>query len=211
MKLCGIICLTVRIGKFRARVPFLRQNLAVDYLIRSSFVDHHVNTILPGLRKDVFYHNPSVSITAQCSLAKPKTSFTLELENLSQKFRTAWNFTIPPISQASVQTQCMAGETSFAQNTPRLVIKHLALLANGIMDNFSRKPFQGRLFKFFSCAARLLKNTVIRHALKVPRQILTVNALRHRLLQTKEERRIAKNSDISDKNSSQKPGRGPEE
>lgn len=47
--------LTVRIGKFRARIPFLVvQNLAIGCVCGTLFIDNHAEATLPGLRIEVF-------------------------------------------------------------------------------------------------------------------------------------------------------------
>lgn len=87
VKSCGPIHLTVHIGDFRRKVPFLViQNLAVDCLAEKSFIDHHAKVVLTRIQKVVSYHCPSGAITSQRSLNKPKTFFTLAFEDHSQKF-----------------------------------------------------------------------------------------------------------------------------
>lgn len=89
MIFCGFIYLTIRMGEFRVKVPFrVVQNLAVDRVPGTSFVEHHVNIFLPRLRKLVFYCSISVALTGQRSLTKPETSLARELENGFQNFGT---------------------------------------------------------------------------------------------------------------------------
>ena len=48
MKALGELKLHVRIGEFCARVPFLVvTNLAVDFILGTTFLDRHVKVILP--------------------------------------------------------------------------------------------------------------------------------------------------------------------
>lgn len=151
----------------------------------------------------MFYHSSSVSITGQRSLTKPKTSLTLELEDRSREIRTKRKVTIPPISQTTVQAQCPTGGLCFFQNTLRLATKHLTLMANGIIDIFPHKPFNVLLSNFSPCSVHLSKNAVIGHALEVPERILTVQAPKPHLPQSKEGGETAEIFGSSDKQDSQ--------
>lgn len=92
MKFYGITFRTARNGEFRAKVQFLGvQTLAAECLQKNYFVDHHVTAILFRLRKDVFYHSLSVSITGQRFLTKPKRHLPLEMNGdpeISEKAET---------------------------------------------------------------------------------------------------------------------------
>lgn len=157
------------------------QNLAVDCLLGTSLIDHHVEAILPGLRKAVFYHSSSVAITCQRSLIKPKASFTLELERKSRIIQTTRKITTPPVSQPKVQAQCPTGKLCSVHNIPRLATKHLTLMANGIMNIFPHKPFN-RLLSNYSSRPVHLETTVIGHDLEAPERTFTVDALKLHLL-----------------------------
>lgn len=118
MSSCRPNYLTVSIGDFQGRVLFFMiQNLAVFCLLGTSFIDHHVKNILSGLWKVVFHHSPSLAITGQRSLPKPKTSLTFELEDRSEKIRTKRRVTTLPMSQAKVQAQCPTGGLRSVQKT----------------------------------------------------------------------------------------------
>lgn len=73
MMLYGLIHLTVRIGEYPAKVTFLVvQQLAVDCLLGTLYMDSGVKAILPGIRKVLFYHSLSVAITGQSLLPSRK-------------------------------------------------------------------------------------------------------------------------------------------
>lgn len=80
MKFCNFNHFIFRTEKFRARALFLVvQNLAIDFLLGMSSVDHRVEANLPGLREVVFYHSVFVVITVQPYLCKCKTTLFLNL------------------------------------------------------------------------------------------------------------------------------------
>lgn len=67
----GLIQLTTRTEKFRARIPFLVvQNLAVDCILGILYIEYHVKAILPEIWKVLFDHFSSAAITGQRSLLK---------------------------------------------------------------------------------------------------------------------------------------------
>lgn len=64
----GLSFLTARMEEFRGKVPLLVvQNHGVDCLPETSIIVHHVKTVLPGIRKAVFY--PSLCVCHRSSLS----------------------------------------------------------------------------------------------------------------------------------------------
>lgn len=89
MLFCSLIYFAIRIGGFRARVPFLVvKDLTVDYLLETSFIVHHVNAVLFGLQENLFYRPSSVTFNGQRCFTQPETPLTLKLEDPSRKIRT---------------------------------------------------------------------------------------------------------------------------
>lgn len=104
-KSCDLTHSIVRLVDFRARVPFfVIQNLNVDCLLKTSFIDHHGKAVLRGPGRLVFRHSFSVAVIGERFLLKLNESLTLELRNRFRKVGTTQKVTIPPRSQAIVQT-----------------------------------------------------------------------------------------------------------
>lgn len=111
MKFWEFIFLTVHVGELGARVPFLVvQNLAVDCSLGTSFINHHVKAVVPGLLQAVFQHFLSVAITGRRSLNKPHKIIAIEFEERSQKNRTTRKITVVPTSYANFQAQRLFAE-----------------------------------------------------------------------------------------------------
>lgn len=141
MTFCGLIHLTAGFEEFQAEVTvFDLHILAVDRLLRTGNINHHVKTILPGLRHLRSCHSRPVAITSQGSLTKSKLHLSFELGYRPQKTLPTQKFNIPPMSQAPVQKKARRGLGS-AQNTPRLTTKDLTSTTSGTMDMSSHKPF----------------------------------------------------------------------
>lgn len=86
-KLCGLIHFAVRVEEFRARVSSISvQNLAVDCLPRTSFIDYLVETILPELRKVGLDRSSSIANTFRRSLNNPERISPLHLETSAENY-----------------------------------------------------------------------------------------------------------------------------
>lgn len=94
--------------------------------------------------------------------------------------------------EAKVQAQCPTVGLFSVQSTPRLATKHIMLNVNWIMHIFPGKLFDLLLSNLSSCPVHLSKHTVTGHAFKALERILTVDALKFDLLQSKKERKLLK-------------------
>lgn len=97
LRFCGFTHLIDRIRQHRTKVPLVVvQNLAVERLLSTPFINHHVKRTLLGLQKALFHHF-SVTVIGQRSFSNPKICLPLELENKSRKVRTSRRTAIPPL------------------------------------------------------------------------------------------------------------------
>lgn len=162
------------------------QNLAGDCLLGTSLIGHHVKTPLPGLQKDRFYHTLSVAVTGQRSLTQPNTSFTFGVEDRSRKIRTTWKATTQPMFQGKVQRKCPTERLCSVQNIFRLATKHLTVTASRIMYTFLHKLFNVLQSKVSPCPIFFSKNNVVGQALEATEMVITIDALKPHLVQSRE-------------------------
>ena len=185
----GTILLTLRIGQLQMRVAFLVvSRLAADMILGTTFIDRHVRAILPSARKIALKGAPSVPIigetkkkgtppptAAEPQVDRPNTTRT-PASTVSRKIRLARRVTVPPMSQTQVEVQSDIGGLSFLQNHPKMVHKHLALMANGVMELYPKRSFRVLLSNFSDQPANLPKNMVVGLALPAPTAILEVDS-----------------------------------
>lgn len=145
------------------------------------------------------YHSPSLFITRQHFLTKPKTSITLELENRSQKnpenARNNYSASVPgkPASTMS------SWEALFKK--PRRSARRL----NEILDIFQFKTFIVLLSSFSLCLLHLPDTTVTRHAFKFPERTLTSKTFEPYPLQPRKEKRTTRFSTVLKRKASKNP------
>ena len=194
MKALGEIYLTVRIGEFTARVPFLVvTSLAVDCILGTTFLDRHVKAILPPQRKIIFHDAPPVALVGTTAsrhdqkMASRGTARQLKPADASERKRGAFptntpsrkirlvkGVTIPPMTQAVVEVATPVGGLCFLQNSPKTAHKNLTLLAQGVMDVIPEEPFSAMLSNFGHRPIHIPKHTVVGLALPSPTHILTL-------------------------------------
>ena len=195
MKAFGELKLHVQIGALCARVPFLVvTNLAVDCILGTTFMGHHVKAIIPPQMKFLFHHAPSVALTAvtpsrhdrkmasrgpsqqlpqeENSADRKRAQFPTNV--LSRKIRMVKGVTIPPMTQAMVRVATPVGGLCFLQNHPKTAHKNLCLMAQVVMGLFPGEPFTVLVSNFGNGAVHVPKHTVVGLALPSPTHILTI-------------------------------------
>ena len=181
----GTIALMVRLGQFKARVHFVVvTHMAVDCILGTSFIDRHVKAIMPGLRRVKFYHAPSVAIIGATDGPKQRdfspdskrgADATIPSNTVSNKVRLVRGTVLPPMTQTEVDVQTAESGLVFLQGHHRMLDRHLALAANGVMDVVPSRPFRILMSNFSTHPVRLPKNTVVATALPSPAGILTID------------------------------------
>ena len=177
----GSLRMIVRLGQFKALVDFIVvQNMAVDLILGTSFIDKHVKAIYPRYRKVTFYNDPPVSIIG---VGKPPLGKTDEPEEkphpfatntVSNKIRLARGVSIPPMTQVETLVQTDKDGLLMIQNHPKMIHKHLTLAANGVADVIRNKPFRIVLSNFGETSVTLAKNTVVALAMDAPLAVMTI-------------------------------------
>ena len=147
MKALGELKFYVRISEFGARVPFLViTNLAVDFILGTTFLDRHVKAILAPHGKEMFHHAPSVALTGvtpsrhdrkmasrgpsqqlppeENSADRKRAQFPTNIP--SRKICMVKGVTIPPMIQAIFRVATPVGGLCFLQNTPK---RHIRIYA----------------------------------------------------------------------------------
>ena len=147
MKTLGELKLHVRNCEFCARVPFLVvTNLAVDFILGTTFLDRHVKAILPLQRKVLFHHVPSWALTGvtpsrhDCIIASRGPSQKLRQEKHSaDRKRAQFPTNVPPrkvrlvkvvrilsMTQAMVRVARPVGGFASCKKTPKQRIRMYA-------------------------------------------------------------------------------------
>lgn len=175
MRTLGVITLLVRIGQFQAHVQFLVvPNLAVDCILGTTFTDRHVKAIYPRSQTVHFHDAPPVALVGSTSPTAPASApHDLAQETPSRKLRLARAIVIPPMTQMPATVTAASGGLCFLQNHPRMAHKHLALMAQGVMDLLPNTPFTVLVSNFGIHPVRLPKNNVLGLALPAPAHIFT--------------------------------------
>lgn len=186
-------------------------SLALDSLLGTSFIDHHVRAMLPGIWKVGFYHFLSVAITVHRFSTTPKTILTLQLDDQSQRAWTTRRVAIPSTSQEKLQAHSPIRGLCFVQKAGGLAIKHDTLIPSGIKDTFPQILSDVLLSVFSLCPFHISKNTVVGHGLKATERSFTVEAFKPHLLQSKELGGTAENLDSFVEDSPQQPDLDPEQ
>lgn len=138
-KFCGFVHLTHPYRRSSGRGTNSRRiEPRCTLLPETSFTGQHEDAILPELRNIACYQFPSIAISGQRSLNKPKTSLSPEFEGRFRKFWTTRKLTILPMLEGSLQARCSTAGLCTVQNISRLPTRHLILTANGTKDIFSQ-------------------------------------------------------------------------
>lgn len=148
LRCLGTLGFHVRIGEFRTGIRFMVVgSLAVDCVLGTTFIDQQIRAIFPSDRKVVFHHGPPVTIVGRTlpkteqRLKPSMSSQALPFEPRSRKIHLSSQVTITPKSHVYARVQCPTGGLCFVQNHPKLLLKHMVLIANGIMDIRPHRPF----------------------------------------------------------------------
>ncbi|CAN8074491.1 unnamed protein product [Agarophyton chilense] len=170
MEIKGIVQLYLQVRQFKVRTWFLVcPNLGAEAILGTSFIDRYIKAIYPSLRKVAFYRAPSISITVSTPGPEANRKRAVVSENtkfnmvsLSEARRR------PPMTKIAISVHSHSSGLVTIQNHPKTVLKHLTLMANGVVDIHTNSPFLGTISNFRDKPVRLPKGTVIFFTLPAP-------------------------------------------
>lgn len=175
MRTTEIITLLVRIGVFQAHVHFMFvPNMAVDCILGTTSPRSTSRKFSPVPVRYIFNDAPPVALVGSTSPAATKTPMEVKQKTRSRKLRLARGIIIPPMTQTTAMATTPTSGLCFLQNHPKLVHKHLALMAQGVMDIISNKTFTVMVRNVRLHPIGLLKNTITGLALPAPAHIFFV-------------------------------------
>ena len=142
---------------------------------------------MPLLRKVVLDKVPAVAIVGETENRKKSYSAPQHLDygnlprhTVSRKIKTTGKVTVPAKTQVRLPVRTETGGLCIVQNHPKMVHKHLSLMANEVMDVLPHQPFSVLFSNFGDKPVTVPKNAVVGLDLPAPKEILTiyVNAIR---------------------------------
>lgn len=177
----GVLHLTVKIGNFTARQPFVVvRQLGADALLGCTFIDKHVQQVRPKMKmvelndgtRAPIQRRPQVAATSRSSTENPRVRAPIKH---SAKLRMCRRVIIPAGSELAVQVFSGTSGVRVLSPLPDLYSRKQICMANGLADIKPFSPFHVLVANFSSKSVTLSKNEVLALALPAPTKVFTVN------------------------------------
>lgn len=183
----GVIPMFVRIGDLRVRAWFgVVENLAVDILVGTSFIDRCIRGIFPTERKIVPWHSRPVSILTSSSNISSKfprvefldhdgTQSEVKEDDEEEEFflcRVSRPITIPADTQAAVSVSSQGAGLMLVETHMHLAKRRCSMAARGIMEIFPGKPFFLYVANLSGKPVHLPKHMIVAYASNSPKCIV---------------------------------------
>ena len=175
----GITTLTVTLGDYTARVPFVVvRNLGADILLGCTFIDRHVEGIFPTKRNARLANGCVIPIIRRRAL-EPVVEQLPEKKILGKRSLSGFNairltepITIPPHAQTYARVTCNHQGLRLVEMRQELWDKKRVAVASGVSKVKPNVPFLVQIANFSNKAVRLFANerVGISHPVPIPAQ-----------------------------------------
>lgn len=180
LKTKGIVTLTVRLGDFTVRQPFVvTEQLGADAILGTTFIDAHVDTIY--IRKRcIQLEDGSVVRIEKRRAAAPAHSRTSETPKVVRPppkpmlLKVTQRVTLPARSETVVSVRCGLKGDILMGTHDKLYSARQVALSNGVATVRPNVPFAVRVANFSATPRILVKGQIVGHAEPMPGTVLAV-------------------------------------
>ena len=178
----GIVHLTVQVGSYKARQPFVvTRQLGADVILGCTFIDSHIEGIFPRRKYAELANGDEVTIrrrpatepTDHGSMGHhPSADNRVTTDDF---IRLSHTVTVPPHSEMNINVTSRLQGTHILETRPELYSRKQVAIANGVATIRPNIPFTVRIANFASVPTILQKNERVGIAIPSSTEVYAIN------------------------------------